>query len=285
MVDKIKHRLAGDPFRMAAGEFNMIADHVNAAGVAHIDSHPFRDKDQANPSLADVYAHAVINYRDVVALSNIGLPSPLGEVGDEWPNFVSAALAPIHLGKFGIAPEGAFDVDDLLPSVVHGLAFCKLYVPANGDFIDRADIDSTDATRLRAQLNGSAQILWKDTGTDATVDAIVRLSNPENVHVLGKANGIIPANGTGTVRVWRNGVDTSYDILDEAGATALVYHDWMDDDLDISADKELIATWFPYEGRWRVTHAECEDTGGGRVTTSAAISTTPMIRCWPIPGR
>ena len=181
-------------------------------------------------------------------------------------------------GAFGLAElAGAQNVFN--PVIADGVVQCKLFVPANGGKIQRADIDPSDATRLLATPNGSAQILWQDAGTNTTVDAIVRLGNQEYVEVIGKLNNpasapATPGSSNNVVNVWGEGVDTGYQITG-------VHLDWMDGNQNISHDKEVVVGWFPGEKRWRFVGAECEDNppAAGQLVdngpTTQALTGTP----------
>jgi hypothetical protein len=67
---------------------------------------------------------------------------------------------------------------------------------------------------------------------------------------IGKTDGIISSDASGTVSVWRDGSDTGEDIT--------AWLDWMTDQ-NISADKEVLCAYFNDESKWRIVGAECED--------------------------
>ena len=69
---------------------------------------------------------------------------------------------------------------------------------------------------------------------------------------IGKADADITADSTGTVSIWRAGVDTTENVED-------VELDWMHGGTKVSAGKEVMITFFADEGIWRITGAECED--------------------------
>ncbi len=73
---------------------------------------------------------------------------------------------------------------------------------------------------------------------------------PQTVKI-GKADADITVGSTGTVSIWRAGVDTTED------ETASL--DWMAGTTQVSLGKEVMITWFADEGIWRITGAECED--------------------------
>lgn len=154
------------------------------------------------------------------------------------------------LGKFGVLLEAGND--QLAKIAMTGVVAVELFVPTDGDWIDRADVDTTDSTRLKADPAGSAQILWQESGTNTTVNAIVRLGTPTYLQYPGKADGAITAGtSTGEVTVFDNGVTTNYNIEN-------VHLDWMHMSQDITTGKEVMVGWFPQESLWRVVAAECE---------------------------
>ncbi len=68
---------------------------------------------------------------------------------------------------------------------------------------------------------------------------------------IGKADADITTGSTGTISIWRAGVDTT------ENETASL--DWMAGTTQVSLGKEVMITWFADEGIWRITGAECED--------------------------
>jgi len=173
-----------------------------------------------------------------------------------------------HVGKFAVLRDPLLTENSYGNGTVSGLACVTLFVPTNGAWITRAEVDDQNATRLAAHPGGSAQILWKDTsgGTEnVEMEAIVRLGNPQNVSVLGVAAGTIPAGGTGTVTCYSD--DTT-----DTGFQVVAWHNWMDSGQPISDTKKVIITWFPDQQKWRVTHAECEDaaTSIGQLSDDAS---------------
>ena len=229
--------------------WNAFVDAANAHQLPKKPGSTIVVQDNAETPTCSVKVNATstaIEYRGVS-----GLISPaLAPTDQMWRGRMLFGQSAPTMGAFALAqregPVGYFVEADAL-----GIVQCKLFVPTDGDWIARADVD-TDATRLRAQPNGSAQILWKDTGTNTTVDAIVRIGNPQNVQLTAVADGVIPAGGTGNVKVWQSGADTNFPITG-------VELQWMDGGQDISSGKEVLICWFPFENVWRVIGAECED--------------------------
>ena len=79
---------------------------------------------------------------------------------------------------------------------------------------------------------------------------IIVAASTQNVKI-GKADADITAGSTGTISIWRDGVDTTENV--EA-----VELDWMHGGTKVSSGKEVMITFFADEGKWRITGAECE---------------------------
>lgn len=281
-ADRVKYVAKGDSFRreLTAAAWNSFADAANFVKLGQQRDPLNFKEDYDRPSLVDVVAHAPLSRLEVLGLDDIGISQTLRDGAFEdiqRPDFLSAVPTSSHLGKFALAIDGAETADDVSRSVIAGAYACKLFVPADGDWIARADVDTSDNTRLLSTPNGSAQILWKDTGVNTTVDAIVRLGNPQNVSLVGKTLTNVDPNTTGDVRIWLNRTtDTNYDVPS-------VHLDWMHNNQPISQDKEVHIKWFPEENLWRFVGAECEelppaigqlgDTGLG---TLQSLTTTPV---------
>ena len=244
---------SGDPISeaMTAQTWNYIisaADMVHSRGIAS-KSTPLGDTEDRPSVLASVE-----NLTSGVAfkkhLLSIAEPSitPTEANGDFHDRLIFKGEAP-EQHKFGVL-TASVEEEDVGRCVVAGVVSCDLFVPTNGAWIDRADYDPTDDTRLLAIPNGSAQILWKDTGTNATVDAIVRLGCPQHVELPAVTDGAITAGSSGSVTVYQTGSTTSY--------TITAYLDWMHNSENISSGKQVLIAWFPTEARWRIVGAECE---------------------------
>jgi hypothetical protein len=160
-----------------------------------------------------------------------------------------AAPTSSDFGKFFILAES-------IPSGEVGLAWsggivpCKIQVDHAS--MPRADVDASSSLKLLANYHGSAQILWKESGTGSSLWAVVRMGQPVNVSVAGKANADVEPDSTGAMSVWASGSDTGHDIEG-------IHLDWMHGEQKISSGKEVISSYFPNENRWRFTHAECEE--------------------------
>lgn len=143
---------------------------------------------------------------------------------------------PIAAGKLGLA-------------AVAGVV--AVTVEISHDWLTRADVTPSLATKLTATPNGTAEILWIESGT-GTKKALVRLAARSTAVVVGKTIATVSDGSTSaTVQVWRNGASTTYQITG-------VYFNWMTGGQQISSGKQVVATWFDADQIWRITGAECE---------------------------
>ncbi len=85
---------------------------------------------------------------------------------------------------------------------------------------------------------------------EVSADADTMFVMEHHEPMAGKSNGTITAGSTGTVHVYTNLTDDSYDI------TASL--DWMDGGTNISNDKELEFQWKRARGKFQILWAECE---------------------------
>ena len=262
MTSNPRKAVPGDSIRrtFTARRFNNFDKAANAflkSRGPNADTNTFETRD--NAALRSMYHYQGTTDREIREVVGIDTPAILpGETEDQLPFFHRAGFkgdAPV-VGKFGINRDYMEELD-LFQVFTGGVVGCKVFVPTNGAWITRADIDPGDKTRLLSAPHGSAQILWKDTGTNQAVDAIVRLGNPETVLLTGKTLTQIDPDTSGTIRIWLDRTtDTGYDLPG-------CWLDWMHGDQAISADKEVLVAYFPHEntdqGRWRIIGAECED--------------------------
>lgn len=64
-----------------------------------------------------------------------------------------------------------------------------------------------------------------------------------------KTDSTLTAGSSGTVSLWANGSDTTYNVT--------AYLNWMYGTGDIEADTEILIKWFPDEAKWVVIGADC----------------------------
>ena len=99
--------------------------------------------------------------------------------------------------------------------------------------------------------NGRCEILYSEMTTGNNIKCLVMPGAKRGVVLLGKPDGPISPAGSGTVSIWKNGVDTTYDVTS-------VHLSWMSNNQLVSAGKECAIEWFPYEEKWRIVGADCE---------------------------
>ncbi|GEM_PF-412683 len=97
-----------------------------------------------------------------------------------------------HCGRFVVLLEPAKS-NKIVSACITGITVARLHVGEDEDWLQSADIEDGKAEHLKARVQGSAKILWREEGT-GTVWAVVRLSNHQPNHYLAKIpSGGIPA--------------------------------------------------------------------------------------------
>jgi len=117
-------------------------------------------------------------------------------------------------------------------------------------WLKRCDITAGSTTKLTAKPEGSAQILWIESGTGEK-NALVRLNACRDAVAFGKPASNIAAGSTATITLWVAGAATTYTVSG-------VEFSWMTGGQQISAGKQVMLQWFADELKWRITGAECE---------------------------
>ncbi|MDD4270989.1 MAG: hypothetical protein PHN77_22440, partial [Thermoguttaceae bacterium] len=89
-----------------------------------------------------------------------------------------------HFGRFVVLLEPA-KRHKIVSACIAGITVARLNIEADEDWIRSADIAGGEAGHLKAHVQGSAKILWREEGS-GTVWAVVRLSNHQPNHYLAK---------------------------------------------------------------------------------------------------
>lgn len=93
-----------------------------------------------------------------------------------------------HRGRFAILLEPAKS-GAIVSACVAGTSVAKVNVVRDEDWIQFADIEDGEAGYVKAQCQGSAKILWRESGTGLKW-AVVRLGNlPVAIHGAGSGGG------------------------------------------------------------------------------------------------
>lgn len=172
---------SGDRIILSGSTFNTIVDAINGQKNAQINV--------GSESPDPVGAAGLVPVRndsgsDVDRYGILGIDSPLFSPTDNLASFKSHVLLKgvtptlaAHRGKFVIA-EGPIKSGKI--GMCRLLGVCPVQVNVLADKIDYADVEvdsSYTLARLRTIPSGSAQILWRETGTGIKW-AIVRLGSP-----------------------------------------------------------------------------------------------------------
>ena len=117
-------------------------------------------------------------------------------------NGVTIAV-PDHLGKWAITQEPLV-ANAVGTARTAGIAIAKVVGANESMYGDFCEILNGDSVKLERNANGSAQILWKDSGTDWCV---IRIGNVPNETLLFKSpsGGMTAATGSGP---WTPGAAT-----------------------------------------------------------------------------
>ncbi len=99
-----------------------------------------------------------------------------------------------HCGRFVILLEPVKS-DGIVSACIAGLTVARINIEEDEDWIQSADIADGEASELKAKVQGSAKILWREEGS-GTVWAVVRLSNHQPNHYLAK----VPQRGLADAR-------------------------------------------------------------------------------------
>ena len=155
------------------------------------------------------------------------------------------------VGRWGVSTGGALGKATRL--AMAGVITTDLNVPANGDWIDRAEIDPSDTTCLVSHPGGSAQILEK-SGSSGAVKAVIRFGTPQNVTYRATTVSQISSGSSGNVDLW--GAPDS-----ASGFTVTAHLGWMNSSGNpIESGAEVLVMWFPTEERWHIIGAQCPTT-------------------------
>ena len=153
------------------------------------------------------------------------------------------------VGRWGVSRGGKLGGATRL--AMDGVVSVDLYVPEYGNWIDRAEIDPIDPSRLVSHPGGSAQILEK-SGDLGHVKAVIRFGTPQNVTYRAVVTGQqITSGSSGKVRLVDFGnVPTSFEVDAKLG--------WMNSSGNpIDVASEVLVMWFPVEERWHIIGAQC----------------------------
>lgn len=247
----LKHQSRGQEFDLTAGRHNAIADATNdflqrkfrRGGVTGIAD---------ARTLVSVTNGTGANWAIGHAVA-IGTPTTTPATSEELflNRLIFSGTRPVtgSFGAFGICvepiPNGAVGYVAL-----GGVVAAKVVVPSNGTWIEFADV-TNDSYELTLRPEGTSRVLWRVGGTSGSEWAVIQLGvSAGNRYLKGKTDATITAGSSGTVSVWRNGSDTSFNVTG--------YLNWMDGSEDISGDREVVLHYFEDEAKWVITNAECE---------------------------
>jgi len=182
----------------------------------------------------------------------LGVNAPVFDASDNLEEFQGAwaisgttPAASSDLGNFVVVP-GPMEAGEIRRGIIGGVTPVQIDVPANGTWIEFADVKDADATKLASHASGSAKILWKESGT-GTKWGLVRLGEQDEVELDATAAGVISAGGSGLV-----------DIRNHGGYQLTAFLDWVHGGEQLSNAKRCRIRWSIDQRQWNIVAADCE---------------------------
>jgi hypothetical protein len=167
---------------------------------------------------------------------------------DEWGNLivfqsVAPAGTPTTRPTLGIVQKPAVE-NAYVPAVIAGMTFARV-LDATGVAVMAGIDDTQPTTRLKAEINGPVQVLWRRAGGDDTREAIVLLQNrPHWAYVEGDLVTDITVGGAANVSL-----DAAINGVSEIEANA----SWFDE----TAGRRVGVVWYESLQQWVVIAKLC----------------------------
>ena len=215
---------SGDPLRISARTFNTFVDTAldyqqKMQNVHRTDRRAFRDTGVVsvkNISGSDRGRFDVLGIDGVVFTPTDSLDAFKNQLALKGDTPSAAS----HAGKFVILLEPIGN-GEIGMSCVDGI--CPVQVYVEDEAFEMADVRDGDCSTLAAVSNGSAMILWRETGT-GTVWAVVKLGVPGGTAVSGTGGfpaKVVSADGSATYTMREQTLTAQGDFIDKAGTQNL----------------------------------------------------------------
>lgn len=244
-----KYITPGQPLHAAisARTYNGLVDILNRAETEGGSSPPEISRSSVS-TLGFRNDHTVaVKEREIVVL---GAPVflPGANLAAFKQNVVLKGTAPVSTsrGKFGVV-LGATPVGKLGRVATSGTIAVQVNVV--DALHTHADVTPSVINSLTSGFAGTAEILWKESGTGLNW-AVIRFPVIDYGVILGVTKAQIAVGGSGAIDVYRNG---SVSAADET-----VHLTWMHGNQVISVGKQVRAEWISDQRKWIITGAECE---------------------------
>lgn len=253
----IRHVKRGDAFQLKAADFNLIADSANAhqARMFSKDRHGARLGGATvlieNDSGADVDRFGVLAISDV-------LVSPTDNLVEFQQAPALQGITPVtgYEGRFAVAADPIAD-----EAIGYGFVAgtCCVQISVTDADCYYAEILNSDAAKLGTHPAGTAQILWKESGT-GTKWAVVLLGGGANRPVLAKTQEAAQADEYISVK-FMNGAGT--DVFGSAFDAKCLF---VDGETAANHAKPLVASGVPVviqklSGTWYITNPSFTSVG------------------------
>lgn len=185
------------------------------------------------------------------AFGIVRLAQPLFLPSDVLANFqrryAYSALKPTGPSNFAVMLSKA-GAGDLKHASIAGVA--PVTIDVQDEDHDRAAPINNDSQKLASGFAGTAEILWKESGTGLK-QAVIRWPILPQRRMLGTTSAVITPGNSGSVNVKKSGNVTL--------GSVTAHLTYMHGNQQISANREVLVEYFPEHEKWIIVGAECED--------------------------
>jgi len=190
MGDNLKKVRSGDPLDIPAATFNTFIDSARDFLSRQSDMNRARIRDTRNSGIILVKN---ASGEDRARFEILGITDPVISVSDNEEHFKNRVAlkgempsVDDHTGKFVILLE-PLKSDGI--GMAMALGICPVKLTVDSEDHTHADVKDEEAATLQSGFSGSAQILWKESGTGEKW-AVVRINAmpPRNLHADDAVN-------------------------------------------------------------------------------------------------
>lgn len=191
--DSLKRVLPGEPFRPSAAAWNAMLD--AARKIAEMDASAMRSMSATREPATVPVKNPTASAWETGYIVGLGAPlfTPTDNLGEFKfrPTIIGAVpTMASHEAKWGVCAE-QIPAGKIGRVVVDGVAVCQVTVTAATSGLNGVELVDGDATKARLVADGSARVLWRETGT-GTKWAMIRfgsgsLGSPFHARITGAA--------------------------------------------------------------------------------------------------
>lgn len=238
----------GDPLVIKASDWNALLSVADAAKLQQVgqlrESSTFSGASGVVVPVKNATGSTVSRYHAM------GIGTPLFDHSDNAQTFLNqlgfsgAATSSSYLGRFAVAQETIAN-GKIGACLVNGITAAQITV--NHADHDRVDVDTAGGAKLVSQFYGAGEIIYKESGT-GTKWALIRVGNFVEAELQAIADEDISVNGTGDVRVQRNGSDSE---------TVTAQLSWMAGAQSVATSDQLLIRFFRDQNAYVIIGAGC----------------------------